>query len=209
MWVFIYNYWKCILYRKNRIDKRNFKFKEVLLHPGVLHIEQYLNLLVYKPLFKVLGSELQIRVCCMTLELVECTISPFPSRTVLTEAVYIIDFDSSNPQLPSSLLREKVVFTASKINGREMLDIQLIFDPMENTVHIYLYMCIYICKYLLVKKSSCIRTVVHPKIHSWSQLQHSESLLWCTAQVMGTTLTSWSDTAVLYHFLFKVTHVLL
>lgn len=70
----------------------------------------------------------------MSLELVECIVSPFLSRTVLTEAVYIVDFDSPNPQLPSSLL--KVFFIASKINGREKLDLQLIFDTMGNTLHI-------------------------------------------------------------------------
>lgn len=49
------------------------------------------------------------------------------------EVVYIVDFDSPYSQLPPP--PKKVFFIASKINGREMLDLHLIFDPMENIVH--------------------------------------------------------------------------
>lgn len=51
------------------------------------------------------------------------------------EVVYVVDFDSPCPQPPSPPSQKKVVFTAGKINGREALDLQLIFDPMEDIMH--------------------------------------------------------------------------
>lgn len=51
------------------------------------------------------------------------------------EVVYVVDFDSPCPQRPSPPPQKKVVFVAGKINGREMLDLHLIFDPTEDIMH--------------------------------------------------------------------------
>lgn len=94
--VSIYKYWKCIMYRKSKVVKCHILnlFKEVLQRPWELCIKQCLNLLVCKPLFKVLGSKVQVKSLLRVSQPSGSAARPFLPVTAFTGGVYIAGCDS-------------------------------------------------------------------------------------------------------------------